>query len=682
MAEMRQIKRIRLFCAVTRPRNLTGVLFSVFLAFVMSQGVAQDAQSHERESKRGWPHLRGPHYNSVSDESGLLDSWPAEGPPVLWIKKLGQGYSGFTIVDGRAYTQTQTLTGQYVVCLNADTGDSIWEHRYGLQYEPLSVYPGPRSTPTFDSNRLYFAAPSGLVGCLDARDGDLIWSLNVKEKFHGRGTDFGYSSSPLIEDGLVILPVGGKGASVVALNWENGSTVWQSGDSPSSYCSAIPITFQSQRHVVAFLQNSLAAFELSKGRLLWEENYSQGYDEHSAMPLYHEPYLMVACPFRGGAHMYRIESKPIEGDSRTDAKVVIRSVWQNRKFSNDVASSVFADGFIYGFDIRDQQSKAHRPSRGEFRCLELETGEIRWSSDQTGHANVIAADGKLILFNDKGEIILLRRNPDRYEELARAQVFGGEICWTAPSLYQGRLFVRSPSQAACIFIGDPDAAQTEQVSHAVPTSAIATSAAWDLTVLLGGEREHPFVRPDFHELGLWYLFCIAGVFPAAIVVTGIANFPGIRRRRDQVVPPRYVTFWISLFAFGLITTPLANRYWPEYIFTWPASLYAVFQPTLIAIVWAESQEEKRKSRRLSRAAGIGLVLVCVGYFYLCRRLSALHEWAFLVGLLPAFPIAVVTARRIVNKNQPLRNLALTALSFSIFFWACGGFMILKSKFEM
>ena len=399
--------------SVRSPIDLHGLAWFGFASALLC-GALSDLSA----SDHNWPHLRGPNYNSHSDETELLESWPADGPPVLWVQDLGQGYSGFCCVENRIYTQMQTVTGQYVVCLDADTGETLWEHRYGLPYEALGIYPGPRSTPTWSNGRLYFAGPMGLIRCLNAQDGKPIWSVNVKEKYDGKGTGFGYASCPLIDSGMVILPVGGKGASIVALDADDGSTVWKSGDAHSSYCSALPITFENERLVITFLENSFACLELKTGRMLWTKTYSQGYDEHAAMPLYEEPNLVLSFPFKGGSTMYRLERKESATGDDDAWTIVGKEVWHSRKLSNDVASRVLVDGHIYGFDLRDAQSRANRPSRGQFKCLDLETGEVLWASDATGHSSVIAADGKLILFNDRGEVILIRARPDRYEELA------------------------------------------------------------------------------------------------------------------------------------------------------------------------------------------------------------------------------------------------------------------------
>lgn len=180
------------------------------------------------------------------------------------------------------FTQVQTLGGQYVVCLHADTGETIWERRYDWPYDAAGVYPGPRATPTLYQDRLYFAAPNGLIGCLIAESGELVWSVNVVEKYAARGVDFGYSCSPTVLEGQVLLPVGGRGASLVALSASDGRERWKSGDDPASYTPAYPITHQGRDLVIGYLQNALIACDRATGEIVWRHSLSHGYDEHAA----------------------------------------------------------------------------------------------------------------------------------------------------------------------------------------------------------------------------------------------------------------------------------------------------------------------------------------------------------------------------------------------------------------
>ena len=276
--------------------------------------------------------------------------------------------------------------------------------------------PGPTAGSTLP--------PRTAVGCLRAADGQQLWTVNVIRQFGGRGADFGYACSPLVEDGKVILPVGGRSAAVVALDAENGGKpCGHRADMPASYCSAMPITFHGTRQVVAFLQNDLAGFDLKSGRLLWQQSYSSGYDEHAAFPLYDEPYLRTMRPFRAGSDLYVIEVAPPESNARDESGYRLRLVRHDPQMSNDVASSVLVAGCVYGFDIQGAQTNPQRPSRGMFRCIDFKTGKTLWSSDRPGQATIAVADGKLLLFNDRGELLLVRANPQRYEELARTEVF-------------------------------------------------------------------------------------------------------------------------------------------------------------------------------------------------------------------------------------------------------------------
>ena len=445
-----------------------------------------------------------------------------------------------------------------------------WTHHYGWPYEGGELYPGPRSTPTWHEGHLYFSAPDGSVTCLKAVDGTRVWSCNPKKTHRGQGTDFGYAASPVIVEGRLILPVGGRNSSVVALDIRDGSTLWASGDTSASYATPLPIRWRDQSLVITPLENTLAAFDVHSGRQVWELDFSQGYDEHSAAPLYQEPFLFTASPFRAGAKCYRLSGEPDSSDSvasmasrstrsnsqdhsrtsgvldeqqdRTEGKATVRKwptetasvvpnkddnssepeqrheprlVWESAKFSNDIASSLLVDGRIYGFDLKDPQSRLDRPSRGEFRCLDFATGRVIWSTNRVGQANLIVADHKLILFTDSGELILARLGTDEYVELARTQVFRDEICWTYPALHRGAVFLRTQTRAAAIYLGAAPLVSTQPVKS---VQNIPRGRAFDAQWLIGGEREFPATVPERKEFLSWYLWSLVGI----VVGTGIA----------------------------------------------------------------------------------------------------------------------------------------------------------------
>lgn len=223
-----------------------------------------------------WPTIRGPAWNGQSFETGIAEKWPKEGPPVLWTRELGQGYSSFIAWDNYVATQFQTIGGQYVICLFSDSGRTKWQYRYDWPYDPAGVYPGPRSTPTHDDGFVYFTSPSGLIGCLNAESGSLVWSIQLEKTFSVKVPGFGYSCSPIVEGEKIFLPVGGRDASMVALDKRSGKIIWKAVDSKSivgtptlkssestaSYASAYPISFRGRRCVVGYLQNTIVCHDM------------------------------------------------------------------------------------------------------------------------------------------------------------------------------------------------------------------------------------------------------------------------------------------------------------------------------------------------------------------------------------------------------------------------------------
>ena len=555
-----------------------------------------DPDAVSNEANRSWPTVRGPHFDGHSSETDLVDSWTESGPPVLWTRELGQGYSAFVGWNNRVATQAQTYAGQFVFCLDADTGRTIWRYRYDWQHDPSGRYPGPRATPTYSDGRIYFAAPSGLIGCLAADDGSLIWSINVNEKFGGRGAEFGFAASPVVVGGKVIVPVGGEGASIVALNADDGRVAWAAGDDQASYTPVYPIKFREQHLVVGYLQNSLVCRELDTGEEIWRWELETGYDEHSVWPIYREPYLWIASPFKKGSQLFELSD---------DEQQPIRSTWESGVMSNDIFSSVLYEGAIYGFDIIEAQAKVYRPSRGQFRCIDFTTGEERWSigdrnprrtvepspddiGQRVGQANVIVADGKLILFNEIGELILARATPKRYEELARVSILGGELCWTAPALHRGRLYVRNHSRAACVYLGPPESLEQQISAASLSVADIPQTKHVDLSaVILGVENEKAFDVPTTDELTNWFVASLGGM-----IVLNAFWMVLVRKLGGSRITPTVIRrgFLVTVFLLGVLGTTILGRWLGEFTFTWPLSIFIAFHAAVYQIRFVRSHD--------------------------------------------------------------------------------------------
>lgn len=601
----------------------------------------------DSSSRADWPHLRGPNYDGVSAEKNLADSWPKEGPPVLWSRELGQGHSGFVVAAGKLYTQRQTPRGQYILCLDPNNGQTIWETRVDWPWQPGGMYPGPYATPTWYRDKIYYASPTGLVGCLDARTGTSIWSLNVREKFQGKGLDFGFAATPLVEEDRVILPVGGENASLVALRADDGRTLWATGSDPASYCPAFPIDFEGRRCVVGYLQNAFVLVDSATGKELHRHVLSDGYDEHSAWPLYREPDLLLLAPFGKPAGSWRLRAND-EGALLCDPQ------WTNRELCNDVISSVLHDGHVFGFHLKQQQASGHKTSRGLLKCLEWTTGKVRWSTDRVGHAALLPADGKLFLLNDTGTLILARADPDEYRELGRVSLFEDEICWTPPTLSQGRLFVRSPSKAVCVYVGRPEDRRTADVTNA--------PARWrfDPAWLLSRGREFPNDPISQEEAILWFVACLL-ILTSAAGATAFVRLAAWHRAGKRVSA---LVFLGTAFVVGFLGPNALSALFERCLFTWPVCLYAALHGTVLACMWGE----RHQKRWLARLALAGFLLVCYGYFEGCRTIGMFIAWGFLFGFVPAAPLTYFAARAASTGRRTWIATTWTLLAFAALYW--------------
>lgn len=609
-----------------------------------------------------WPNFRGPTHDGLATGETLADSWPEAGPAVVWSRSIGQGYSGFAVVGNRAFTQEQTLYHQALICLDTDTGKTLWSYRYGWPHEGGGLYPGPRATPAVDGNRVYFAAPNGLIGCVAVDSGKPLWSRNYKEEFDGKGTGFGVSASPAVWQSMVIIPVGGSEASLIAVEATTGNIIWKCGNLPASYATPLVVPLGGRHVVIAPLENSLLFVDAKTGQKLMEQDISSGYDEHSAAPIYREPQLFTSGPFRSGGTQYLLALVEDE------AKLSMKIEWFNQQMSNDIASSVLVDEHLYGFDLREPQSRLHRPSRGHFRCLSWKDGSEAWNSQEPGHANTIAADGKLLMFNDRGELLLCRATPERYEELARCSVFPEDVCWSPPALANGRVYLRTHQQAVCLQIGS-----TQNSPNSPPASeptitlaSIRGTGRIDPTFLLGGEREFPAATPSWQELQWWYLVNMT----LLVVVAGV--FAGLQRF-DRLGNWTTIGYWLTLIIIGAVTSGIINPLLTSFLFTWPLAVWAAMQRT--AELYVVPPNERSTEPSPWRARAMLVVFLAVGgiYFHCCRLLGMATEWAFLAGPVVAVPCAMLLAwagkrEKLANYPTAVRITSHLA-SFTIFYWA-------------
>jgi outer membrane protein assembly factor BamB len=371
-----------------------------------------------------WPCYRGTNFDGVSPEKGWSSTWPAEGPKELWRATLGPGGSSVTLSQGRLYTMGNVGDNDIVYCFDALTGKELWRHSYPTPLDKRSWEGGPASTPAVDGDRVYTVSHRNLVYCLDATTGKVVWSKDLMKEFKTKRPMWGFAGSALVDGEQVVLDVGGDGNSTVALNKKTGAVLWKAGDDQASYATPMPWTNQGKRVVLIFKARALVAQDITNGAELWRFPWKTSWDVHCAFPIPVGPdKLFFSSGYDAGGGVLDVKGRE---------PVVI---WQNKNMCNQMNSSVLVDGYLYGVSGNDG-------AKATLNCVEAATGKLLWSYKGLGCGSVLAADGKLIVLGEKGELVVAPATPKEFQPVAKAQVLNGR-CWVVPVLVNGILYCRS-----------------------------------------------------------------------------------------------------------------------------------------------------------------------------------------------------------------------------------------------
>lgn len=373
-----------------------------------------------------WPQWRGPKRDGISTEKGWQSSWPASGPKKLWSKPVGVGYSSVAVSDGRVYTMGNVENRDIVSCFDAETGDLVWKHEYACPAKDPNGYHGTRVTPTIDGDRVYTLSRHGHLFCLNAKTGKVIWSKNLitdlggKEIRHsGKAEGWGYSGSPLVERDMLLVEPGGEGSSVVALNKNTGDVVWKNGNDVAGYSSFVAFDLDGERCFTHFAADHLVLRRMKDGSELWRHPWKTSYGVNAATPVVHDGKIFISTGYSFGCALLKA------------TKTGVEEVWRNKNMRNHVNSCVLIDGFLYGFD------------ESEIKCLDWNTGAVKWAARGYGKGSLMAADGKLILFSQNGKLGVAEANPAAFKEIASFQALQGKDTWANPVLSNGRIYVRN-----------------------------------------------------------------------------------------------------------------------------------------------------------------------------------------------------------------------------------------------
>lgn len=395
----------------------------------------------------------GPDRNGIVLAEGIDFSRFSEAE-VLWKIGIGEGWSGFIAANDVGYTMRQVGEYESVVCLDIQSGTPKWEYRHKRRHDDPLGGVGPRATPTFSDGKLYCQGANGMLVCLNASSGELLWKqeldrlleIPLNEGTSTRGEAWqieqfncawGRAGSPLIVDDMVVVPgggpTGGKQATLIAFDKLTGKEVWRGGSLPIGYSSPVLMELAGVRQIVYVAESDVLGLDPKSGNVLWTSSWpgSSNSDASTSQPVkVAENRFLNSKGYGAGAQAIEVSR---QGDLWTASKV-----WASpRVLKTKLTSAVIRDGYAYAI------------SDGILECADVETGERKWKAGRFGHGQLLLAGDYLLVHSESGILRLVRVNPEKYEPIGEMETISG-VCWNTICLYKNYLLVRSDLEAACI----------------------------------------------------------------------------------------------------------------------------------------------------------------------------------------------------------------------------------------
>jgi outer membrane protein assembly factor BamB len=372
-----------------------------------------------------WPQWQGPDRTRVSKETGLLQQWPAAGPPVVWTATgLGSGYGSIAVAGDRVFVQGVRSRNSVVIALNRADGKEVWSKALGVSQSD-DRGPGPRSTPTVDGDRLYVLTENGDLACLKT-DGTAVWQRNILRDFGGRQLQWLISESPLVDGPHVVVSPGGPAAGMVKLDKMSGKTVWTSKDlsDTAGYSSIIAADVQGVRTYLTFTASAGVGVRASDGRVMFRYPKAANYVANVATPIFSNNKVFFSSAYGTGGALLDLTVQ--------NGEVRAKEVYFTRSMNNHHGGIVLVDGYLYGFND------------SILTCLEFATGKMMWRDRSVGKGSVTFADGHLYIQSENDMFGLAEATPSGYREKGRFRIPDkGLPSWAHPAISDGRLYVRN-----------------------------------------------------------------------------------------------------------------------------------------------------------------------------------------------------------------------------------------------
>jgi len=399
-------------------RQSCGVLFCL---------LATAGGLYAQASNCSWPRFHGPNQDNISTETGLLKSWPPEGPPLLWTARgLGHGFSSVAVAAGIICT-AGNIDDQTVITALDLNGELLWRAANGKAWK--RDVPGTRSTPTIDGDRVYHQSPLGSIVCLEARSGRKVWELDILKKVHSKNSQWGLAESLLIDGDRLISCPGGPETSMVALDKKTGRILWKAPSTGelAGYSSPILVEHRGLRIIMTMTAKAFIGVNAETGSLLWHIRHISYADENVMMPIFRDGRAFIST-LAAGSVQWRVIVE--------NGKARLQELWRTKEMDNHHGGVVLLGDNLYG-------SSTVRNAK-QWVCLDWRTGRTKSVQQGLGKGSLTCADGMLYTFSIDRLMGLARPTATGFELVSSFEIpEGGKgKSWAHPVVCGGRLYLR------------------------------------------------------------------------------------------------------------------------------------------------------------------------------------------------------------------------------------------------
>lgn len=382
------------------------------------------------EGVSDYPGYLGRDRSGVIRDIHLERDWTTHPPRELWRRPVGLGWSAFAVFGSQAITQEQRGQDELVVCYELGTGIPVWSHTNRARFSEPMGGDGPRATPTIAGGRVYALGATGILDCLDAATGKLVWTRDILKDYGLPNTYFGKCSSPLVVDALIIVTGGmARKSTLLAFNSADGSLVWQAGKDQASFSSPTLVTLNGTRQILSVNASSVTGHDPKDGHVLWEYAWPGNMPKCAQPVAIGDDRVFLSASFNAGCVLLQLKKG-------ADGGFEAAELWKTRNLKSEFSNIVARDGFLYGLDD------------GILACIDIATGERKWKDGRYGHGQVILVDDLLLVQTEKGPVALVEATPSGYHEAAKVNALGVKT-WNTPALAGEFLLVRNDQEAAC-----------------------------------------------------------------------------------------------------------------------------------------------------------------------------------------------------------------------------------------